>query len=275
MFAGDRVTARVSGRHRAPHRVKLWRGSRGKAVDCILTCNCATGREETFCKHCVAVGNILPGGWLAGPDGQPAKLWRGRGKPFFELRRTRGNRNIEGWRTPTGSPWRFRARQLRTAASPIICASSTKTASSICARSHRLRRHSAAAAAPGNHRRAASRPTRGARPPPRPRTSTPTAKSCARPSNARSTSITTPCPTTRRASRKRSTRWANLLASGHAAAVIELAEFALIELDKANEMVDGGDGRSTRLRRPPALSSGSLPRGAARPGQTGGAPAAL
>lgn len=33
-----------------------------------------------------------------------------------------------------------------------------------------------------------------------------------------------------------------LLRGGYAAAVVELAEFALVELDKANDMVDGGDG---------------------------------
>lgn len=33
-----------------------------------------------------------------------------------------------------------------------------------------------------------------------------------------------------------------LLRGGYAAAVVDLAEFALVELDKANDMVDGGDG---------------------------------
>lgn len=33
-----------------------------------------------------------------------------------------------------------------------------------------------------------------------------------------------------------------LLRGGHAAAVVELAELALVELDKANDMIDGGDG---------------------------------
>lgn len=35
---------------------------------------------------------------------------------------------------------------------------------------------------------------------------------------------------------------AELLSGGYAAAVVDLAEFALVELDKANDMVDGGDG---------------------------------
>ena len=34
----------------------------------------------------------------------------------------------------------------------------------------------------------------------------------------------------------------DLLRNGQAAAIVELAEFALVELDKANDMLDGGDG---------------------------------
>ncbi len=49
-FGMDRVTARVADSR--VHRVKIWR-SRGELQ---FSCSCPAGREETFCKHCVAVG---------------------------------------------------------------------------------------------------------------------------------------------------------------------------------------------------------------------------
>lgn len=70
--AADRASARVVGSTRL-YRVKLWR-SRG---DLHHACTCPLGREGGFCKHAVAVGLA----WLAGPgddasqaedDDQPA-----------------------------------------------------------------------------------------------------------------------------------------------------------------------------------------------------------
>lgn len=49
-FGPDRVTARVAGA--SVYRVKIWRG-RGELQ---FSCSCPAGKEHTFCKHCVAVG---------------------------------------------------------------------------------------------------------------------------------------------------------------------------------------------------------------------------
>ena len=49
-FGPDRVTARVSDTQVC--RVKIWR-ARGELH---FSCSCPTGRDDAFCKHCVAVG---------------------------------------------------------------------------------------------------------------------------------------------------------------------------------------------------------------------------
>lgn len=53
----DRASARVQGSARF-YRVKLWR-SRGEL---LYNCSCPAGRDRLFCKHCVAVGLA----WLRG-----------------------------------------------------------------------------------------------------------------------------------------------------------------------------------------------------------------
>ena len=55
--APDRASARVRGSARF-YRVKLWR-SRGEL---LYNCSCPAGRDRLFCKHCVAVGLA----WLHG-----------------------------------------------------------------------------------------------------------------------------------------------------------------------------------------------------------------
>ncbi len=55
--APDRASARVRGSARF-YRVKLWR-SRGEL---LYNCSCPAGRDRLFCKHCVAVGLA----WLQG-----------------------------------------------------------------------------------------------------------------------------------------------------------------------------------------------------------------
>ena len=49
-LAVDRVTARVAGTR--VYRAKIWR-TRGELQ---FSCSCAAGRENVFCEHCVAVG---------------------------------------------------------------------------------------------------------------------------------------------------------------------------------------------------------------------------
>ncbi len=49
-FGADRILARVEGS--GVYRVKIWR-ARGELR---FSCSCPSGREDTFCEHCVAVG---------------------------------------------------------------------------------------------------------------------------------------------------------------------------------------------------------------------------
>ncbi len=57
-FGPDRVAARVAGSR--VYRVKIWR-ARGELH---FSCSCAAGRENAFCKHCVAVGLT----WVLGAE---------------------------------------------------------------------------------------------------------------------------------------------------------------------------------------------------------------
>ncbi len=62
-FGADRVTARVAASR--VHRVKIWR-ARGELH---FSCSCPAGRENTFCQHCVAVGLT----WVISAGSTPAE----------------------------------------------------------------------------------------------------------------------------------------------------------------------------------------------------------
>lgn len=212
--AGDRVTARVNGSR--AYRVKLWRG-RGELE---YSCNCSVGREEVFCKHCVAVGLA----WLAGPDGQPLEPGerderRGR-KAGVEKDLVREQLQ----------------RHLRTVDKERLVALLLESTDYDDILRRRLLLEIIGVGRADSSRRIAS--------PAAPAT----------PDFAAYREILREAiectgyvdydamPEYAQGIEEAIYPLGDLLRAGYAPAVIDLAEYALIELDKANEMVDGGDG---------------------------------
>ncbi len=208
--AGDRVTARVSGSR--TYHVKLWRG-RGKLH---FSCNCAAGREETFCKHCVAVGLA----WLAGPDGQPVASSDADRQGAEDANRQSSRDQLQ--------------RHLRVLDKDRLINLVLEATDYDDILRRRLLLETIGVLRPANARRG-STPT----PPP----DLDAYRQILRESIECAEYVDYDAmPDYAQGIEEAIYPMGELLASGHAAAVIELAEFALIELDKANEMVDGGDG---------------------------------
>ncbi len=208
--AGDRVTARVSGSR--TYRVKLWRG-RGKLH---FSCNCAAGREETFCKHCVAVGLA----WLAGPDGQPVAPSDAAQRGAEDARRQSSREQLQ--------------RHLRVLDKVRLISLVLEATDYDDILRRRLLLETIGVLRPANSRRNSI---------PSPAPDLDAYRQILRESIECAEYVDYDAmPDYAQGIEEAIYPLGELLASGHAAAVIELAEFALIELDKANEMIDGGDG---------------------------------
>ena len=208
--AGDRVTARVSGSR--TYRVKLWRG-RGKLH---FSCNCAAGREETFCKHCVAVGLA----WLAGPDGQPVVVADADQQGAEDASRHASREQLQ--------------RHLRVLDKDRLISLVLEATDYDDILRRRLLLETIGVLRPANPRRT---------PTPTPAPDLAAYRQILRESIECGEYVDYDAmPDYAQGIEEAIYPLGELLTSGHAAAVIELAEFALIELDKANEMIDGGDG---------------------------------
>ena len=213
--AGERVTARVNGSR--SYRVKLWRG-RGELH---FSCNCAAGREEAFCKHCVAVGLAF----LAGPDGQPASAGAPGGK--------------EGPPRPEDDPAREQVgNHLRTLDKDrlINLVLEATDYDDILRRRLLLETIGVLPAGGGG-----GHPRRNA--PPGPAPDLEAYRQLLREAIETGEYVDYEAmPDYAQGVEEAIYPLGELLRAGHAAAVIDLAEFALVELDRANEMLDGGDG---------------------------------
>ena len=211
---GDRVTARVTGSR--AYRVDLWRG-RGELR---YSCNCAVGREETFCKHCVAVGLA----WLAGPDGMlpptPSRedsATREASTAEKDFAREQLQRHLR-----VLDKERLIGLLLEATDYDDILRRRLLLESIGVSRTDDPRRHTVASASAPDFE---------------------AYRELLREAIACSGYVDYDAmPEYAQGIEEAIFPFGELLRTGHAAVVIDLAEFALIELDKANEMVDGGDG---------------------------------
>jgi uncharacterized Zn finger protein len=216
----DRVTARVNGSR--PYRVKLWRG-RGELQ---FACNCAVGREDAFCKHCVAVGLA----WLAGPDGQPL----GPGSSSVSTRSSTAEAPLR----EEGDPPRTLLRDyLRTLEKDRLVSLMLEATDYDDILRRRLLLETIGLSRPGSRRHVSAAPIVGAGPDLEAyRQILHEAIECGDYVDYDS------MPDYTQSVEEAVRPLGELLRQGQAAAVVELAEFALIELDRASEMLDGGDG---------------------------------
>jgi uncharacterized Zn finger protein len=216
----DRVTARVNGTR--PYRVKLWRG-RGELQ---FSCNCAVGREDAFCKHCVAVGLA----WLAGPDGQPL----GPGSSSASTRSSTAEAPLR----EEGDPPRTMLRDyLRTLEKDRLVSLVLEATDYDDILRRRILLETIGVARPGGRRHAPAAAAAGAGPDLEAyRQILHEAIECGDYVDYDS------MPDYTQSVEEAVRPLGELLRQGYAAAVVELAEFALVELDRASEMLDGGDG---------------------------------
>ncbi len=205
---GERVTARVNGSR--TYQVKLWRG-RGKLH---YSCNCAAGRADTFCKHCVAVGLA----WLAGPEGQPMLA----SAPTDEERR----------RHPEDDPMRQQLQlHLRNLDKDRLIALVLEATDYDDILRRRLRLETIGVVRGEGQRRPATAPNLEEY------------RQLLREAIETSEYVDYEAmPDYAQGVEEAIYPLGELLKAGQAAAVVDLAEFALVELDRANEMLDGGDG---------------------------------
>ena len=205
----DRVSARVEGGQ--AYRVRLWQ-ARGELQ---WSCTCPLGREAVFCKHAVAVGLA----WLettAAPGHSPRAL-----RQEEDQRRARIEGHLRG--VP---PERLIALLLE-----------ATDYDDILRRRLLLESIGVIRAEPGRRR----------------------AKGIPAPDFAAYRQILREAiraeeyvdydalPDYAQGVEEAVHPLGELLHMGHAPAVVELAEFALVELDKAIEMIDGGDGSLNRV----------------------------
>lgn len=218
----DRATAKVSGSR--TYRVKLWQ-QRGQLHH---ACTCAAGREEAFCKHCAAVGLA----WLAAlqdhaSDGGTQHHGTGQPQP-----------------RPADAEAGISREQLRDYLRGLDkdrLVSLTLEATDYDDILHRriLLELIGVAPAGGGKRKDANPAPAPARTPPDLelyKHLLHEAIECADyvDSNAMGDYA--------QGVEEAIQPLGDLLKNGHAAAVVELAEFALLELDRSSEMIDTGDG---------------------------------
>jgi uncharacterized Zn finger protein len=214
----DRVTARINGTR--PYRVKLWRG-RGELH---FSCNCAAGREDAFCKHCVAVGLA----WLAGPEGQPQTP-----EPSIQ---PRGRDAAPDIREEVDLPRTWLREYLRGLEKDRLVSLVVEATDYDDILRRRLLLETIGDARPAGRRHS------------------PFGTGAAAPDlyvyqQLLRDAIECPdyvdydaMPDYAQSVEEAIRPLGDLLRHGHAGVVVELAEFALIELDRASEMLDGGDG---------------------------------
>jgi uncharacterized Zn finger protein len=215
----DRVTARVNGTR--PYRVKLWRG-RGELQ---FSCNCAVGREDAFCKHCVAVGLA----WLAGPDGQPHP-----DQPSSASSQSAAS--APDAREDADPPRTLLREHLRGLEKDRLVSLVLEATDYDDILRRRLLMETIGVARPGGRRHAPAANSGSAPDLEAYRQILREAIECA--DYVEYDAMPEYAQSVEEAIRP----MGELLRNGHAAAVVELAEFALIELDRASEMLDGGDG---------------------------------
>ncbi len=214
----DRATAKVSGTR--TYRVKLWH-QRGQLQH---ACNCAAGREEVFCKHCVAVGLAWLGA-LAEHDGTPGPP-AGQAQP----RPTNDENGIS----------RDQLRDYLRGLDKDRLVSLTLEATDYDDILHRRILLEVIGVAPVGGRRAASggtTPTQPAAP------NLELYKHLLREAIECADYVDYHAMGDYAQGVEEAIRpLGDLLTNGHAAAVVELAEFALVELDRSSDMIDTGDG---------------------------------
>ena len=208
----DRAAAKVSGGR--TYRVKLWR----KRGELHHACNCAAGREEVFCEHCVAVGLA----WLHALSEHTASAGQPPPHP------------------PDGEAGLSREelqRHLRALDKDRLISLVLEATDYDDILRRRLLLEAIGVSRGGSPRRNAPAPVVAVSP------DLDAYRQILR------EAIECPeyvdydaMPDYAQGIEEAIYPLGELLGAGHAAAVIDLAEFALIELDKANEMVDGGDG---------------------------------
>ena len=208
--AADRVGARVVGT--STYRVKLWR-SRSELQ---WSCTCPLGREAVFCKHAVAVGLA----WLAAADMQEGKPAAGGARREQELRRESVERYLAGVDRErlvalvleaTDFDDILRRRLLLESIGVVRIGGKRAKASSRTPDLAAYRQLLKEAIEPGDH-----------------------VDYEALPDYAQGV-------------KEAIGPLGDLLDMKLAGPVVELAEFALVELDKACELLDGGDGSLNRV----------------------------
>ncbi len=206
----DRATARVVGTQ--TYRVKLWRAR----SELHWSCTCPLGREATFCKHTVAVGLA----WLASAVGAGGTGSVGAARRAEEARRERIHQHLHGVDRE-----RLVALLLEATDYDDILR-------------RRLLLESIGVLNTGGGRRAGG----PAQPP-----------DLAAYQAILGEAIETgdyvdyeALPDYAQGVEEAIHPLGDLLQMGYAAAVVELAEFALLALDKAAELLDGGDGSLNR-----------------------------
>jgi uncharacterized Zn finger protein len=183
------------------------------------------GREDAFCKHCVAVGLA----WLAGPEGQPQPQPTSASAP---------SNAAEAASREEGDPPRTLLRDyLRTLEKDRLVSLVLEATDYDDILRRRLLLETIGVARAGGRRHAPSGPAAGAGPDLEAyRQILHEAIECGDYVDYDS------MPDYTQSVEEAVRPLGELLRQGHAAAVVELAEFALIELDRASEMLDGGDG---------------------------------
>jgi uncharacterized Zn finger protein len=216
--SSDRVTARVNGTR--PYRVKLWRG-RGRLR---FSCTCAAGREEKFCKHCAAVGLA----WLAGPEAQPAPATAPRAGTA-----SAAGKQDEAFNEPPRETLRDHLRGLEKDRLVSLVLEATDYDDIL---RRRLLLEAIGVAKVAGRRPSAASP--GALEP-----NIEAYRQILREAIECADYVDYDAMPDYAQSVEEAIRpLGELLRSGHAREAVDLAEFALIELDRASEMLDGGDG---------------------------------
>ena len=209
--AADRAAAKVAGT--STYRVKLWRAR----SELQWSCTCPLGREAVFCKHAVAVGLA----WLSAADAQDGKSPANAARREQEFRRDSVRQYLEGLERERLVALVLEAsdfdeilrRRLLLEGIGVVKAAGRKTGRGgsrqpdLAAYRQLLKE----AIEPGDH-----------------------VDYDALPDYAQGVEEAVG-------------PLGDLLDMKFAGAVVELAEFALIELDKACEMLDGGDGSLNRV----------------------------
>ena len=204
----ERATGRVEGSR--AYRVKLWR-SRGEFQ---FSCTCVAGQDRAFCQHCVAVGLA----WLAAPGATAAEAV--------------ATEPARPGRTPEEKAARENiAAHLQTIPRERLCDLLLEATDYDDILRRRLLLEAAGVSRPERSRRPRSAPDLD------------TYRRLLREAIATADYVDYDAmPDYAQGVQEAIAPLAELLRLGHAAAVMELAEHALVELDKVSDLLDGSDG---------------------------------